>query len=210
MCLHTQLHDKQVDAPEERQRIDELKTYVDESAEEHRQDESQYLIACDGAAEDAYRHESRAKQEKAYIGAQYAAAVDIADGHGEHIDGVIVDKGGQQGQQHEAHSSKEFGNDNLPIGERLGEKHLDGAGAVLLGKAAHGDSGNKEEEHPWGNDEEAVKVGEGVVEDVEVALEHPQEEACDEQEHHYHHDANQRAEEVDYLFFKQRVHRNVI
>ena len=50
-------------------------------------------------------------------------------------------------------------------------------------------------------DEEAVEVGVLIVQHVEVALEHPKEQARDEQKHHNHHNADERAKEVADFFF---------
>ena len=67
-------------------------------------------------------------------------------------------------------------------------------------------SSAKEQEYPWSDDEEAIQVGVAEIQQVEVALEHPKKQAGDEQKHHNHHDADERAEEVADFFLEQSVH----
>ena len=200
MRTHAELLDEQVDLAEERERVDELETHQQEAAEEDRQDEGQNLVVGQRAAKHADADETRTQQEQADVGAPDAAAVEVAFGQTELVDREIIDERGYQGQNNQCHASKELRPDDLPVRQRLGEQHLDGARAVFLGEAAHRHGGHEEKEDPRRDNEEAVEVGVLVVQHVEVALEHPKKQAGDEQKHHNHHNADQRAEEVADFF----------
>lgn len=210
MRCQSQLSDKQVDATKKRERENKFKSDVQKSAEENREDKSQDLVVGDRAAKHADGDETRAQQEKADVRTPDAATVEVADRQAETVNREIIDKGGNQGQQHQTDAGEEFGEDNLPVGQRLGEQHLDGARAVFLGKAAHGDSRNEEKEHPRRDDEKTVQIGIVRVQHIEIALEHPKEQSRDKQKHHDYHDAYQRTEEIAYFFLEKCKHDFVL
>ena len=209
MGRHAQALDEEVDGTEERQRVDKLKADVHEAAEEHREDEGQDLVAGDRRAEHAYGDEARAQQEQADVRAHDAAAVEVAHGEAETIDREIVHRRGDQGQEHQHHTSQELGQDDLPVRQRFGKQHLYGARAVLLSKAAHGDRRDEEQEHPRRQDEQTVKVGVTVGKQVEIALKHPKKQSRDQQKHHDDHDADQGTHEIADFFLEKRVHSSI-
>ena len=54
MCRHAESLYEEVDASEQRERIDKLEADIHEPAEKHRKDEGQNLVVCDRRAEDTY------------------------------------------------------------------------------------------------------------------------------------------------------------
>ena len=206
MCSHAETLDKQVDAAKQGEREQKLEGDIDEPAEKYREDEGKDLVVRDRGAEDADGHEAGAQQEQADIRAHDATAIEVTHRQAKPIYREIIHCGRNQRQQHQGDAGQELGQDDLPVGQRFGEQHLDGAGAVLLSEASHGDCRHKEKEDPWSEDKQAIEVGVAKHKQVEVGLKNPKKQPRNQQEDHNDQDANQGADKIADFFLIKCVH----
>ena len=175
--------DHEVGAAEEPHVVDGLEAEVDDGAEDGGDDEGDNLVVGEGAAEEADGDEGAAEEQETDVGAHDAAGVDVADGVAQRHDAEVAHQRGEEGDEDECPGGEEFGPDDGPVTEAAGEEQLEGAGALLFGEGAHGDGGDEEEVEEGSYEEHAVHAGISVVEDVEIAVEYPEHQAGEDEEH---------------------------
>jgi sugar phosphate isomerase/epimerase len=98
-----------------------------------------------------------------------------------------------------------FSADDLPRCQRARAQDLESAAAVFVGKGAHRDGRDQEDEDPGREAEEVFERGIAVLENI--VAENKKHEPVHEQEHHDGNDAGEAAEELAKLFFTDGPHR---
>ena len=183
--------------------VQALEAQVGNGTEQGCKDKRHNLVVGQRRAEEANGHEGATQQEQSDVGTDDAARVDVAHRVAKGIDADVAYQRRQQRDEYQSPRSQKLGKDDGPVAQRTSHEHLDGAGTFLFGQRAHGDGGDEEEVEERADEEEAVHAGIAVVEDVEVAFQHPQHQSGEHQEYRYRQIADERREEVGEFFFIQ-------
>ncbi|MEY4892766.1 MAG: hypothetical protein RIQ34_1378, partial [Bacteroidota bacterium] len=120
------------------------------------------------------------------------------------IDRISIEGGGQQGDGYDEEGGQVFAPDDAGQGDGLGLEDLVGAGAELVGEAAHGNGGDEEEQDPGGQGEEGVEGGIAVVE--QVVVEYEEYESVHGQEDPDGQVSGKSGEELSEFFFTNGPH----